>query len=91
MKKPPAPTGGQEQKTDFNVPGASSNGWPVASEFRTTWPWQDIDVSTTSALLRHGREGGWSADHCRRIADLHAHHFPLGCLLWEREARRARR
>ena len=51
MKKPPAPTGGQEQKTDFNVPAASSNGWPVASEFRTTWPWQDIDVSTTSALL----------------------------------------
>ena len=91
MKKPPAPTGGQEKKTDFNVPAASSNGWPVASEFRTTWPWQDIDVSTTSALLRQGREGGWSVDHCRRIADLHAHHFPLGCLLWEREARRARR
>ena len=90
MKKPPAQTGGQEQKTDFNVPAAFSNGWPVASEFRTTWPWQDIDVSTTSALLRQGREGGCSAYHCRRIADLHAHHFPLGCLLWERKARRAR-
>ena len=64
MKKPPAATGGQEQKTDFNVPAASCNGWPVALEFRTTWPWQDIDVSTTSALLRQGREGGWSADHC---------------------------
>ena len=91
MKKPPAPTGGQERSIDLVNTASSSNGWPVASEFRTTWPWQDIDVSTTSALLRQGREGGWSADHCQRIADLHAHHFPLGCLLWEREARRARR
>ena len=61
MKKPPAPTGGQEKKTDFNVPAASSNGWPVASEFRTTWPWQDIDVSTTSALLRRRRQIGCAA------------------------------
>ena len=54
MKKPPEPTGGQEQKTDLNVAAASSNGWPVASEFRTTWPWQDIDVSTTSACCGKG-------------------------------------
>ena len=91
MKKPPAQTGGQEQKTDFNVHATSSNGWPVASQFRKTWPWQDIDVSNTSALLRQGRENGWSAEHCQRIADVHAHRYPLACLQWEREARRARR
>ena len=90
MKKPPAPTGGQEQKTDFNVHATSSNGWPVASQFRKTWPWQDIDVSNTSAMLRQGRENGWSSEHYQRIADMHAHRYPLAYLVWERWARRVR-
>ena len=91
MKKPPASTGGQAQNDLLNVTAESRKGQAVSIQSRETWPWQDIDVSTTSALLRQGRERGWSADHCQRIADLHAHRFPLGCLLWEREARRARR
>ena len=90
MKKPPAQTGGQEQKSDFNVHPTFSNGWPVASQFRKTWPWQEIDVSRTSAMLRQGRENGWSAEHYQRIADIHAHRYPLACLVWECCARRVR-
>ena len=91
MKKPPVDAGGRENRADSNVPTAFSDGWPSTSQFKKSAPWKDIDVSTTSALLRQGHENGWSAEHCQRIAELHAHHFPLGCLLWEREARRARR
>lgn len=91
MKKPPASTGGQAQNDLLNVTAESRNGQAASIQSRETWPWQDIDVSNTSALLRQGREQGWSAEHYQRIAEAHDCRFPMAALIWEQCARRVQK
>ena len=90
MKKPPGSPGGRGNTTELNVAATFSDGWPSMPQFQKSAPWREIDVSRTSAMLRQGRENGWSSEHYQRIADMHAHRYPLAYLVWERWARRVR-